>query len=436
MHDPAAPSGLTRRQAIGVLSALALPWEQLLAQAASSGTPATATPPGPAPAASTLAPDLPNFHETMQWIAQQSGPKLSFLDTKWRDLETWKKAALPALRQCLSYDPQVPPVSAEVLGREERDGFTIETVSIQATPTYNIPARVLVPTGRTGRLPAVVALHCHGGRFTWGHEKVLSSPGDSPALIDYRNGLYGRPWTEVLARRGYIVIAADGFYFGQRRLKVEDLDPARVFPEVRDAFNASRNQTPGSTEWVASMNRVCGFYEHLTAKTLTAAGATWPGIHVWDDMRTVDYLVSRPDVDLTRLGCVGLSGGGFRSALLAGLDPRIKAASVTGWMTEFGQQLRNHIRHTWMVFTPGLYKFLDLPDVASLHAPGALLVQQCRRDTLYPLPAMQAAVDKIAHVYAKAGMPEKFRGTFYDEPHSFKPAMQDEAFAWLDQWLR
>lgn len=88
-----------------------------------------------------------------------------------------------------------------------------------------------------------------------------------------------------------------------------------------------------------------------------------------------------------------------------------------------------------VVFTPGLYRSLDLPDAAALHAPGALLVQQCRRDTLYPLAGMQGAVDKLARIYAKAGRPERFRGTFYDEPHSFQPPMQEEAFDWLDRWL-
>jgi hypothetical protein len=130
-----------------------------------------------------------------------------------------------------------------------------------------------------------------------------------------------------------------------------------------------------------------------------------------------------------------LSGGGLRSALLAAMDPRIKAASVTGWMTEFAHQLRNHIHHTWAVYVPGLYPDLDLPDVAALHAPGALLVQQCRQDALYPLAGMEAAVDKLTHIYAKAGLPDRFRGTFYDAPHCYQPEMQDETFAWFDRWL-
>jgi dienelactone hydrolase len=431
--DPRA--GVTRRQALGVLGALALPWENLRAQTPGGPAAPAASSARPAPAAPTL-PDLANLHEIMAAIARDQAPSLSFLDARWRSLEEWKAAARPVFQARLSYQPHAVPLAAELLRREERDGFTIEHVRIAATAAYAIPARVLVPARREGRLPAVVGLHCHGGRYTWGLEKIVSSPEDGEALRAYREELYGgRAWTEALARRGFVVLAADAFYFGERRLRVEELEAGRVFAEVREAFHTARAQPPGSREWIAAVNRVCSFYEHLTAKTLTAAGATWPGLLAWDDRRTVDYLCARADVDPERIGCVGLSVGGLRAAHLIAADARIKAASVTGWMTEFAQQLRAHARHTWMAFVPGLYPSLDLPDAAALHAPGALLVQQCRRDTLYPLAAMQGAVDKLARIYAKAGLAERFRGTFYDEPHSFKVPAQEETFAWLERWL-
>ncbi len=88
-----------------------------------------------------------------------------------------------------------------------------------------------------------------------------------------------------------------------------------------------------------------------------------------------------------------------------------------------------------MAFVPGLKASLDLPDVASLIAPGALLVQQCTRDTLFPISGMRAAVEKLTRIYAKAGVAERFCGSFHDEPHSFRPQMQEEAFAWLERWL-
>lgn len=433
----AEPTPLTRRQAIAGLSALALPWPDLLAQ---TSAPSASPPPAGAslpPDLTRIAPDLPNFHPMMEAIARDHGPRLSFLDPKWSSLDAWKRVARPAFRELLRYAPKAVPLAAETLGREERDGFTVERVSIHATDTYKIPARVLVPTRRRPgeRLPAVVAMHCHSGRYVWGHEKVLSSPTDSPTLTAFRDGTYGRAWAEVLARRGYVVIAIDAFYFGERRLAVENLEPSRVFGDVREAFATARKAAPQSPEWVSATNRVCSHYEHHTAKTIFAAGATWPGLHAWDDMRTVDYLATRPEVDASRIGVIGLSGGGFRTALLIAADARIKAASITGWMTQFAHQLKHHARHTWMVWLPGLYNALDLPDAVALHAPGALLVQQCRRDTLYPLSGMESAVEHLQRTYAKAGLAEKFRGTFYDVPHSFRPEMQDEAFEWMDRWL-
>lgn len=430
-----SPRRMTRRQALGTLGALALPWDQLLAQStrAQPGA-AAASSGGVAPA--ELPPDLVNLHPTMQWIANERPLRLSFLDAQWGDLDGWKQVARSEFRQRLSYDPRPQPIRAELVRREEREGFTIEVINIDATPAYKIPARVLVPKGRTGRLPAVVGLHAHGGRYVWGHETVISHPNDSAELIKKRDDTYGRPWGEALARRGYIVIVIDAFYFGERRLRFEDMAPDRVISEARDAFKAARAATPGSMEWHRGINRGCTLYEHITAKNLISAGATWPGLHTWDDMRTVDYLLTRSDVDPERIGAAGLSIGGLRTAHLIAADPRIKAASITGWMTQFADQHRNHLRnHTWMIFVPGIYSAMDFPDIAALHAPGALLVQQCSRDLLYPLEAMQGAVDKLDRIYAKAGVPERFRGTFYDEPHVFKPHMQDEAFAWFDRWL-
>lgn len=430
-----SPHTLTRRQALGALgTGLALPWDQLLAQ--SKSTPAPAAADSTVAGEAMLPPDLVNLHPVMQMIAERRPLGLSFLDERWRDLETWKRAARAEFLRCLSYAPKPQPLRAELITREQREGFTLEVVRIHAAPAYHIPARVLVPTGRSGRRPAVIGIHCHSGQYLWGHQKLISHPSDSAVLTAKRDATYGRPWAEALARRGFIVIVIDGFYFGERRLRVEEMHRARLLTEARDAFDAARKAEPESEAWVSAVHRVASLYEHLTAKNLIAAGATWPGLHVWDDMRTVDYLLTRPDVDPERIGAGGLSIGGLRTAHLIAADPRIKAASITGWMTQFAAQHRNHLRnHTWMIYVPGIYGAMDFPDIASLHAPGALLVQQCSQDRLYPLEAMHGAVERLEKVYAKAGMPERFRGTFYDEPHVFKPHMQDEAFAWFERWL-
>ena len=157
----------------------------------------------------------------------------------------------------------------------------------------------------------------------------------------------------------------------------------------------------------------------------------------WDDIRTVDYLLTRPEVDPKRIGCVGLSVGGLRACHLAALDDRIKAAVVVGWMTSFPAQLERHVRntigHTKVV--PGLYRHLDYPDVASLAMPAALLVINGSKDGLFDPDGVKAAFDKLAACYTKAGIPERLRTRLYDAPHEFNAEMQAEAWAWLKKWV-
>ncbi len=171
--------------------------------------------------------------------------------------------------------------------------------------------------------------------------------------------------------------------------------------------------------------------------TITAAGFTWPGFIFWDDLRSLDYLASRPEVDPNRLGCVGLSVGGLRSCHLAALDDRIKAAVVVGWMCSFPRQIQNHIRHTigHTKLVPGLYQHLDYPDVASLAMPAALLVINGLQDTLFEPQGVTDAFDKLVACYRKAGASEKLRTRLYDTPHEFNTEMQQEAWSWLKRWL-
>jgi dienelactone hydrolase len=428
---------MNRRQALGALGALALPLGGLgCAGRADVATAAVAAASAPTGAGTDSRPDLGNLHGMVEWIGREHAPVLSFLDPRWRSLEEWKQQARPVVHRYHSFEPTSEPIRCEVVGREERRGFRLETVRFRASPASEIPAQVLVPTGRRGRLPAVIALHCHGGQYQWGYGKVVSNPGDPPVLLEYRDNLYGRPYAEHLAQRGFVVVAIDAFYFGGRRLRPETLDPATLPGDAREHFSALGSLEEGTRERTLALNRISGAYEAVVAKTLFAAGATWPGLLAWDDRRTVDYLLTRADVDPERIGCVGLSGGGLRAAHLIASDPRLRAACVVAWMTEWEPMLAQYARrHTWMAYLPGIYTALDLPDMAALIAPGALMVQQCEHDGLFPRSGMQGALDKLQAVYAKAGIPERFRGVFYDEPHSFRPHMQEDAFAFFERWL-
>src|SRR5688572_20419098 len=137
-------SQLTRRQALGLLGALALPLDWSLA-----GEGAPTLPTADPRAGST--PDLGNFHEMMTWLSREKTRQLSFLEPRFKSLVAWKKVARPAFRRGLNYSPAPRAGEHRTLKVEQRDGFSIETVSIAATNGYDIPAKVLVPSQRKGR---------------------------------------------------------------------------------------------------------------------------------------------------------------------------------------------------------------------------------------------------------------------------------------------
>jgi dienelactone hydrolase len=157
----------------------------------------------------------------------------------------------------------------------------------------------------------------------------------------------------------------------------------------------------------------------------------------WDDIRTLDYLASRPEVDPRRIGCVGLSMGGLRTIHLAGLDDRIKAAVAVGWMTSFPPQLQRHVRNTigFTKLVPGLYHYLDYPDVASMAMPTPLLVINGSKDALFEPTGVRDSFEKLSACYRKAGVPDRVRTRLYDTPHEFNAEMQTEAWAWLGKHL-
>jgi dienelactone hydrolase len=352
---------------------------------------------------------------------------LSFLQDEFRDPTAWKRRARGTLKGLLHYDPPACDPKPEVVETVDRDGYVRETVYFNTTPDIRVPAHVLVPKGLKTPAPAIVALHDHGGMYFWGREKIVEVDGEHPVLTTFKRGAYGgKSIASELARRGYVVVVIDMFYWGERRMLL-DGDPA----DWRDRPATIK------PERVAEFNRRAGESEPLVGRTILSAGFTWSGVMFTDDIRTVDYLVTRPEVDPNRIGCVGLSVGGLRSCHLAALDDRIKAAVVVGWMASYPAQLQRRIRHTigFTKLVPGLMRHLDYPDVASLAIPSALLVINGSKDQLFDLDGVRKCFTKLSSCYAKAGVPEKFRGRFYDTPHEFNAEMQQEAWEWLARWL-
>ena len=144
----------------------------------------------------------------------------------------------------------------------------------------------------------------------------------------------------------------------------------------------------------------------------------------------------RPEVDPSRVGCGGLSGGGLRTCYLAGLDDRIACAVCVGMMTTWRDYLLNKsYTHTWMIYIPHLPHELDYPEILGLRAPRPALVLNDVDDELFTLPEMQRADAMLNAIYAGSGGSDRYRCSYYPGPHKFDQPMQAEAFDWFDRWL-
>lgn len=369
---------------------------------------------------------LGSLYPFIQAQAVQKDWPLSFLSPAFNEAETWKAKARAKVLELLHYTPPPCDPRPEVVERKQCNGYVREKILFNTTPSLRIAAYVLVPNGLKDKGPAVLAMHDHGGMYFWGKEKLIENENEHPVLAEFKQCYAGKSIACELARQGYVVLVADMLYWGERRLLRDD-DPA-------DWKERSPDIAP---ERIKAFNDRSWENEQLVGRTIFTAGFTWPGVIFWDDIRCLDYLATRPEVDPQRLGCVGLSVGGLRAGHLAALDERIRAAVAVCWMTSFPTQLHDRMPNSigFTKLIPGLYRLMDYPDVISMAAPRALLAINGTQDLLFEPGGVRDAYAKLEACYAKAAASERFKGSLYDAPHEFNLEMQAEAWAWLRRWI-
>ena len=343
------------------------------------------------------------------------------------EYEVWRKEASQCLLDGLHYDPGPLDLCPRVLSAEARDGFILERVAFNTTPWIRVEGYFLCPTGTAGPVPGLVVFHAWGGPMLFGKERVVNTGRDHPVLAEHRAKVYsGRYLAEVFARNGYAAIVIDAHHFGVRAPRGLNSIPVDL-----DPFELSAAE-------YASMDERVRAQLYLGVRQLNWAGTTWMGVNYWDDSRCVDYLSSRPEVDPQRIGCTGLSGGGWRTNVLAALDRRIKASVSVGWMTTGDYQQVYNLAGAIGTFCllPGVWDRMDVPDLTIMAAPCASMVVSGQQDMLFPPEAQAEAARQIGLGYEWAGCADRFRSYRPDKPHCYDAEVQEEALSWLDQHLK
>lgn len=335
------------------------------------------------------------------------------------------------IRECLGFcHTDENPLDEKLESAWEKDGLAGEEISWSVGFGPRTHAYVLKPAKVTGPLPGIVALHDHSDFKYYGKEKIADGPKETPQVItDFRRAAYGsRAYVNALASEGFVVLVHDVFLWGSRRFPLDDM-LEMMGSQTHDLLRTHQN----TSEQIEQYNISAYFHEHWISKYCNILGTSMAGVVSFEDRVALNCLLNRPDVDTRRVGCIGLSGGGNRAALLSATHDSIRASVIIGLMTTYKALLDHNMSHTWMLFPFGWARHGDWPDIAACRAPLPLLVQNNLHDHLFTETGMRDAHARLQAHYAGAGRLDAYTGQFYPGPHKFDLEMQSDAFNWLKE---
>lgn len=320
--------------------------------------------------------------------AVQSAPPL----TVPADAKDWlreRQKILAGMQEVMGPLPDVSrkvPLDVQISGEVRTPKYVRKKMTFAAEQNDRVPAFLLIPHERKGKLPAVLCLHQTNGKL--GKEE--------PA------GLGGNPnlhYALHLAERGYVTLAPDYPSFGE--------------------------------------------YPYDFKKSDYVSGSMKA---VWNNMRAIDLLQSLPEVDPERVGCIGHSLGGHNAMFTAAFDTRIKAlvsnCGFTSFPKYYGGKLAGWTSDRYMplirtkfALDPAKIPF-DFPGVVAAFAPRAFLASSPVGDDNFEISGVRDCIAAATPVYELLGVKNKLAANYPNCKHDFPPDVRKTAYDWLDRWLK
>ena len=340
-----------------------------------------------------------------------------------KDFAQWRKAAREKVFDCMLSPPPPPAGDYEVkiLAEEQRDGYLARKIEVRLSKYYSMPALLLIPDGE-GPFPAINCLHDHGAHLYIGKEKMIrpivserSVDGqpkseDEIVLEDAQAwvaSLYeGQYLGDYLARHGYVVFSADAPMWGERGQK--------------EGANRER-------------------YD-VIAGNMMMYGIDLSAYMTYDDISGTEFLASLPEVDASRIGCIGFSMGAYRAWMLASLCDLIKASVSICWMVTTDEQMSLKYSRTenggFANCIPGLRRYLDYPHIASMACPKPMLFIGGSRDKLFPPAGVGKAYDYMHSVWKSQDAENQLITELWDMPHSCPILSHEKSLAFFNKHLK
>jgi dienelactone hydrolase len=311
-------------------------------------------------------------------------PVLSFKAKTPAAARAWQSRARAKLIDRLGGFPATrSPLNAEVLETKDFGSYTREKIAFDTRHNLSTVGYLLLPKAATRPLPAIVVFSGHGR----GLPDILGLDDEGNPRAE-RNVGYAKEYALQCAEHGYATFAVEQLAFGTRR------DDA-----ARKAGPAVESCRPAAT-------------------SATLFGQTMAGWRVWDAMRAIDYLETRPEVNTKRVATLGASGGGTTSLLTGALDPRVKVTVVSAYFNTFRDSIVS-ISHCPDNYVPGLLRDMEMYDAAGLVAPRKLFCESGRNDRIFPIAGFQTAVSKAEVIYRAFGVPDSLGHQIHEGAHEF-----------------
>jgi dienelactone hydrolase len=327
-----------------------------------------------------------NFSMQAYWehVVRDFEPELRFSGSTQAEWQGWRGRALPKLLELLGDFPRRVPLNAEVESSVVDGDLIRERVVFDSEAFMSVPCQVLRPIGMRpdGSNAAILCSHGHGPYGKDSVAGIRSSPQHEANIAEH-NYDYG----VQMARAGFLTICPDLRVFGERS---DGLDP---FPG-RDPCNV--NFVKGA---------LLGIY------TLT--------LNIWDMKCCIDYLETRPEVDPGRIGMMGFSQGGTMTTFTSAVEPRIKAADISGYVNPwdgFGIQRANFCGSQ---IVPEVHRYFDTDDIAGLIAPRPLLLEMGIYDNCFFFQDALKGYEGVKRIFEAAGVVDKLWADIFPGPHAF-----------------
>jgi dienelactone hydrolase/pimeloyl-ACP methyl ester carboxylesterase len=371
------------------LGLLGLPALQSFFGSTGSALAQTAAPAATPTATAAAVPALNRFPRMMQdWLVaevraaeQRGNARREALKTK-ADAEAYVKSVQERIRECFGPLPEKTPLNAKVTKTLERDGYRIENIVFESRPGYLVTGNFYLPTNRRNKVPGVIGV-C-------GHSL------NGKAAEAYQSFAQG------LARQGQACFLVDPVGQGER------------FQYLNEKLGS---RLGGGT----SEHNQMGVPQTLVGEFL----GTW---FVWDAMRALDYLITRPEIDTKHLGITGNSGGGTQTTWLCGMEPRFTMAAPSCFVTTFRRDAENELPQDMEQCPPRVLAHdLDHCDFLAAMAPKPVIILAQEKD-FFDNRGSTESYERLKKLYALLGKPENIQLHIGPDPHGYTQSNREAMY--------